>query len=186
VLIGMETLTGGATPSCDPAPGPLVAGTVVITGIKTLTFPMLKDGLAAATVIVTVPLWAVPAGVVTENVYEPTGTVPLTLRLMGRLCDVAPERIVAAKPLCVKVTAVAVAKLNPAIWTWVVRPWGTLAGATPEMIGGTSTVKGCGLVAVPLVFVTVMGPVVAPVGTVVVIVLAVADWTVAVVPLNFT
>jgi hypothetical protein len=93
---------------------------------------------------------------------------------------------VAANPLCVKVTAVAVARLNPAIWTWVTRPWGTLAGDTPEMIGGTSTVKGCGLVAVPLVFVTVMGPVVAPVGTVVVIVLVAADWTVADVPLNFT
>jgi hypothetical protein len=54
------------------------------------------------------------------------------------------------------------------------------------MIGGTSTVKGCGLVAVPLVFTTVMGPVVAPLGTVVVIELVVEDETVAVVPLNFT
>jgi len=54
------------------------------------------------------------------------------------------------------------------------------------MIGGTNTVKDRGLVAVPLVFATVMGPVVAPVGTVVVIELAVEDETVAVVPLNFT
>jgi hypothetical protein len=84
-MTGIDTLTGGATPSCVPAPGPLVAGTVVMTGRKTLNFAIPNDGRAALTEIVTVPLWVVPAGVVTENVYEPTGTVPLTLRLMGRV-----------------------------------------------------------------------------------------------------
>src|SRR2546430_920097 len=123
---------------------------------------------------------------VTVNVYGPSGTDAPTKRLIGRLCDVAPDRIVATRPALEKLTVVASARLNPPMITLVVTSLATRLGSMPEMIGGTSTVKGWGLVAVPLVFVTVMGPVVAPVGTVVVIELAVADVTVAGVPLNLT
>lgn len=59
-------------------------------------------------------------------------------------------------------------------------------GFKPVMVEGPTTAKDNGLLAVPLVFVTVTVPVVAPAGTTTVKVYAVADDTVAVTPLNFT
>ena len=83
-------------------------------GTKTVTRAVVKPGVAGATVTVTVPLWAVPSGVVTENVYEPAGTLPATVSLICRLCAVAPV-IVAVMPVWVKLTAVAFFRLSPAI-----------------------------------------------------------------------
>jgi hypothetical protein len=120
---GMDTLTGCATPSCEPAPGPLVVGTVVMTGRKTLTGRAVSNvGTGGATVTVTAPLWAVPTALVTENVYVPGGTVEGTVRLIGRLCSVAPERIVAERLGLEKLTARILTRLIPAIWTCVVTP----------------------------------------------------------------
>jgi hypothetical protein len=62
------------------------------------------------------------------------------------------------------VTDVAPVKLVPLIWTAV--PTGPLVGAKLVMVGGLSTVKLLELVAVPPGVVTLIGPVVAPEGTV--------------------
>jgi hypothetical protein len=64
-----------------------------------------------------------------------------------------------------------------------VRPW---FGVKLVTVGGTNTVKLVALVAVPAAVVTVMGPVVAPVGTVAMRLVAVAAVKLAVTPLNFT
>jgi hypothetical protein len=53
-------------------------------------------------------------------------------------------------------------------------------------MGNVGGEKICGLVAVPFVLVTVMDPVVAALGTLTTNVFAVADVTVAAVPLNWT
>jgi hypothetical protein len=65
-------------------------------------------------------------------------------------------------------------------------PWVKAVGFKPVIEGEPTTVKDNGLFAVPLVFVTVKVPAVAPAGTTTVNVYAVADETVAVTPLNFT
>jgi len=149
---GICTLTGDETLKLDPDGG-VCAG----KGLKMLNgFATLKLGTAVVTATVTVPLWVVPAGVVTEKGYEPTGTLEPTVRLIGRLCDVPPRRMVAESPPCENVTAVALPRLNPSMTRRVVAPWGTLVGSTPAIIGGTNTLNALGLVAVPLAFVTAM------------------------------
>src|SRR2546426_4303742 len=176
---GMDTLIGGVTviPKFD-------GGTCGGAGRNTLICVEPKDRVAGATVTVAVPLCAVPLGVVTENEYDPVGTLPATVSLTWRLWEDAPV-IVAVSPVCVKLTAVALFRLVPVIVALVVIPCPTRLGSM-ALIVGVSMVNGCGLVAVPLVLVTVTGPVVAPVGTVVMIVLAVEEVTVADVPLNLT
>jgi hypothetical protein len=62
---------------------------------------------------VTAPLAAVPSGVVTEKVYVPGGTVEATLSVTGNVVLVTPVAIVATRPGCVNVTAVALAKFVP-------------------------------------------------------------------------
>ncbi|TMF75135.1 MAG: hypothetical protein E6I18_11785 [Chloroflexi bacterium] len=62
-------------------------------------------------------------------------------------------------------TELASLKLVPLIWTLV--PTGPLAGAKPLMVGGLAvTVKLLTLLTVPPGVVTLIGPVVAPAGTV--------------------
>ena len=64
-----------------------------------------------------------------------------------------------------KVTELAPLKLVPLIWTLV--PTGPLVGAKPLMVGGLAvTVKLLVLLTVPPSVVTLIGPVVAPAGTV--------------------
>src|SRR5712691_6617146 len=204
----MLTRSGGATLASLPE-GASVAGTgcgvktlialvfvadgpasvwdaVTVNGIFTLTGKRVTPRVSTGgrTVTVMDPLWAVPLGVVTENEYDPVGTLAATVILTWRLWEDAPV-IVAVSPVCVKVTAVALLRLLPVMVAIVVIPCATRLGSM-ALIVGVSTVKGCGLVAVPLVLVTVTGPVVAPVGTVVTIALAVEDVTVADVPLKLT
>jgi hypothetical protein len=109
-----------------------------------------------------VELVAVPLGVVTEigPVVAPEGTVAL---IRAAFCTVK----VAETPL--KRTAVAPVKFVPLIWTEV--PTGPLVGLNDVIVGApvVVTVKFVELVAVPLGVVTRIGPVVAPVGTVTVI-----------------
>jgi hypothetical protein len=109
-----------------------------------------------------VELVAVPFGVVTETepVVAPGGTVAL---IRVAFCT---EKV-AETPL--KRTAVAPVKFVPLILTEV--PIGPLVGLNDVIVGApvAVTVKFVELVAVPLGVVTRIGPVVAPVGTVTVI-----------------
>src|SRR5205823_7810643 len=122
-------------------------------------------------------LLAVPPGVVTliGPLVAPAGTVV----------------VIAVAELTVKLalallnsTAVAPLKLVPLIVTLV--PTGPLPGVKLVIVGGLITVKLAAVLAVPPGVVTLIGPLVAPAGTVVVI--AVAELTVklAVTPLNST
>jgi len=65
-------------------------------------------------------------------------------------------------------------------------PTGPLVGVKPVIVGGFTTVKLAVLVAVPAGFVTVTGPLVAPLGTVAWITVAEVTVKPAAVPLNFT
>jgi hypothetical protein len=126
-----------------------------------------------------VALVAVPPGVVTVilPVVAPAGTV---VTIWFAVFDV----IVAVVPL--NFTEVAPVRFVPVMITEV--PTGPELGVNEVMVGteAVPTVKFVALSAVPLAVVTLMGPVVAPAGTVVTICVALFDVIVAVVPLNFT
>src|SRR5262249_23893341 len=127
-------------------------------------------------------LVALPAGVETEIWPDvpPVGTV-------------APMLVAVALLTCAKVLlkatrlfAVAVSKFVPLIVTPV--PAGPMFGVKPVIVGAAEavTVNDVLLVARPNGVLTVIGPVVAPAGTLVTICVGVAAVTVAVVPLNMT
>jgi hypothetical protein len=100
--------------------------------------------------------------------------------------DVAVALVtLAATPLKPTVFAEAVVlKLAPEIVTWVPTP--PLVGVNPDIVGGGTTVKFDALVAVCPATVTLIGPVAAPVGTLVVIEVVLELVTVAVTPLKLT
>jgi len=130
--------------------GPLVGVKLVIVGVAD-----------AAVTVKLVLLVAVPPGVVTliRPVVAPLGTVAV-------IEAEEPTVKLALAPL--KRTAVAPAKFVPLIATVV--PAGPLVGEKPEIEGGlAATVKVPLLVAVPPGVVTLIRPVVAPLGTVAVI-----------------
>ena len=81
-------------------------------------------------------------------------------------------------------TDVAPVKLVPLIWTAV--PTGPLVGAKSVIVGGLTTVKLLELVAVPPGVITLIGPVVAPEGTVAWIVVGELTLYVALTPLKVT
>lgn len=114
-------------------------------------------------------LLAVPPFVVTEiaPVVAPLGT-------MAVICDAFAVKLVAATPL--NATAVAPARFVPLIVTDVPAP--PLAGEKLVIVGAAPivTTNETALVAVPPAVVTLMGPFVAPAGTVALI--CVADTTV--------
>ena len=120
-------------------------------------------------------LFAVPSVVVTEMgpVVAPLGTGAV-------ICVEETTVKLVAVPL--NVTPVVVERLVPLIVTVV--PTGPLVGVKELIVGGKRTVKLVQLVPVPSEFVTAMGPVVAPAGTVAVI--CVEEFTVklALTPLN--
>ena len=113
--------------------------------------------------------------------------VPLGGTLAGILVAVA-ELIGARAMLNLTLSfAAVVSKLVPVIVTAV--PGVPMVGVNPVIVGApveAVTVNESILVAEPAGAVTVIGPVVAPEGTVVTICVAVAEVTVAVVPLNLT
>jgi hypothetical protein len=133
-------------------------------------------GLAAVVTVNLESLVSVPPGVVTEirPVAAPAGTVAVIFEAETRV----NEAVVPAN-----LTDVAPAKPLPLIVTVV--PTGPLVGENEEMFGSTNTVKSEPLVAVPSA-VTLIGPVVAPEGTVAVIFVPESTLNAAVVPLNFT
>lgn len=121
---------------------------------------------------------AVPPAVVTEilPVVAPVGTAVVIW--------VALVTVKVAEVL-LNFTAVAPVKLVPVMVTGVLT--GPAVGAKPEIVGGvTVTVKLEADVAVPPGVVTEIVPLVAPVGTVVVICVALATENVAAVPLKLT
>jgi hypothetical protein len=105
-------------------------------------------------------LVTVPAGVVTAigPVFAPVGTVATILvSEMTLNCPLEPPNF----------TVVAPVKFAPVIVTRV--PAGPLTGEKPLIVGSATTVKAEALVAVPPGVATVIGPLVAPTGTEVVI-----------------
>jgi hypothetical protein len=124
-----------------------------------------------------VPLVAVPSGVVTVMgpVVAPAGTVAV-------ICVLLLTVKVAATPL--KRTSVVPVKFVPVMVTDA--PTGPDAGEKLVMVGGRMTTKLVRLVAVPPGPVTLMGPVVAPTGTVAVMVSESTMLKTALTPLNRT
>jgi len=113
--------------------------------------------------------------------------VPLVAPLgtVATSCVVDADVTLAVVPWNFTVLFAAVAlKFAPVIVTDV--PTGPLLGLNPEIVGGPTTVKLLPLVAVSPATVTLIVPVVAPLGTVATRLVVVAEVTVAVVPLNLT
>lgn len=110
------------------------------------------------------PLVAVPPGVVTEiiPVVDPVGTVAVIL------VELTTVKVVAAVPL--KLTAVVPVKFVPVMV--IVVPIPPLVGVKDEIVGAGTTVKLEELVTLPPGVVIAIVPVVAPVGTVAVILVA--------------
>jgi hypothetical protein len=175
-----------ATPLNRTAVAPVKPLPLIRTEVPTgPLFGENEEIVGAVAVVVTVKfvaLVAVPPGVVTVifPVTAPLGTVVMIL-----VPDPFTENELAATPP--NVTAVAPVRPVPLMVTEV--PTGPLDGENEEIVGAPAvvvTVKFVALVAVPLVVFTVIGPVVAPVGTFVTICVAVFDVIVAITPPNFT
>jgi hypothetical protein len=172
------------TPPNRTAVAPGKAVPVIVTAVPVL--PLVGENeeiVGAGTVTVKfAALVAVPLGVVTVilPVVAPVGTFVST-----RVPWALTVNDAAATPL--NRTAVAPANPLPLIRTEV--PTGPLFGENEEIVGAAAvvvTVKFVALIAVPLAVFTVIGPVVAPVGTLATICVAVFDVIVAITPLNFT
>src|SRR5438093_3212745 len=170
-----------------PAPVKPLTG-LLKTAVKLIGEALVGSAWPAAWLIVTeggvvsptvklLALLAVPAEVVTliDPLVAPAGTLAVI---------VLAEFTVKLALVPLNRTAVAPVKLVPLIVTLV--PTGPLVGVKLEMVGGFTTVKLPALLAVPPAVVTLIGPVVAPAGTVAVI--AVAEFTVnrRAVPMNRT
>ena len=145
----------------------------------------LKPAITGAVGEVTVKfpvLVPVPVGMVTLilPVVAPVGT--LAVICVGELIIKPLPKAPALTPL--KATAVAPVKLAPVMVTTV--PTGPLVGVNDVIVGLAATVKLPALVAVPPAVVTLILPVVAPAGTVVVICVGALTVKVALTLLNFT
>jgi hypothetical protein len=132
---------------------------------------------AVVVTVKSVALVAVPPGVVTVilPVVEPVRTVAVIL---------VAELTVNVADVPLNLTEVAPVRFVPVIVTLV--PTGPLVGVNDVIVGVPVTVKFVALVAVPAAAMTVMGPVVAPAGTIAVTDVAVFAENVADVPLNLT
>ena len=151
---------------------------LIVTLVPTGPLPGVKLEIVGGLMTVKLlALLAVPSEVVTliGPLETPAGTVA----------------VIAVAELTVKLaltllnsTAVAPLKLVPLIVTLV--PTGPLLGVKLEIVGGLMTVKLAALLAVPSEVVTLIGPLVAPAGTVAVIAVAEPTVKLALVPLNST
>ena len=190
--------------------GPLVApaGTVAVIAVAELT---VKLALVPLNSTAEAPVKLVPLMVT----LVPTGPLPgvklvivgglITVKLLALLAvpsevvtligpletPAGTVAVIAVAELTVKLaltllnsTAVAPLKLVPLIVTLV--PTGPLLGVKLEIVGGLMTVKLAALLAVPSEVVTLIGPLVAPAGTVAVIAVAEPTVKLALVPLNST
>jgi hypothetical protein len=138
---------------------------VSVTAVPTGPLVGAKEArVGAATTVKLVPLVAVPPGVTTwiGPLVAPAGTVvvivvSVTTVKVGWLVPLNRTALAPVNPLPVSVTAV---------------PTGPLVGAKEARLGAGITVKLVPLVAVPPGVTTSIGPLVAPLGTVVVIVVS--------------
>ena len=170
------TTNVASTPLKDTVLVPVKPAPLITTEVPTGPFVGLSEVMTGATAK-SVALVAVPAALTTLilPVVAPFGTVAVI-----RVAELTVNW--ACTPL--KVTAVIPVKLVPLMVTEV--PGGPEAGVNEVIVGATVTVKSVALVPVPAEVVTVMRPVVAPEGTVVVI--CVGELTVngALTPSNLT
>src|SRR3989442_1019788 len=184
ICVSEFTAKEAAAPLNATAVAPVKCEPLIVTPAPALALAGLNElivGAEGATVTVKlVALVAVPPGVVTliAPLVAPLGTVAV-------ICVSEFTVKEAAAPL--NATAVAPAKCEPLIVTPA--PTGPLAGLKEESLGAegaTATVKLVALVAVPPGVVTLIAPLVAPLGTVAVI--CVSEFTVkeAAAPLNAT
>src|SRR5438552_16454597 len=188
--------------------GPLVAadGTVAVIVVAEFTVklalvPLNRTAVAPVklvplivTVVPTRPLVGVKlvivGGWMTVKLLALLAVPPAVVTLIGPLeAPAGTVAVIAVAELTVKLalvplnrTALAPVKLVPLMVTLV--PTGPLVGVKLEIVGGFTTVKLPALLAVPAEVVTLIGPVVAPVGTVAVIVVAEFTVKLALVPLN--
>src|SRR3989441_3173369 len=153
--------------------GELLVGSAWLAALSIVTV----GGVVSVTTVKLLALLAVPPGVVTLSgpLVAPAGTVAV-------IVVAEPTVKLALVPL--NRTAVAPLKLVPLIVTVVPTP--PLVGEKLVIVGGGMTVKLPALLAVPPAVVTLIGPLVAPLGTVAAI--DVAEFTVklALVPLKAT
>ena len=143
------------------AVAPLKFAPVIVTTIPARPVMGVKAARAGPPPAVTVklfPLVAVPAGLVTLilPVVAPEGTL-----VVIELSELIANPLLLT-PL--NFTDVAVEKFVPVIDT--IAPTLPEVGVKEVMVGGIATIKFLSLVAVPATVVTVIGPVVAPAGTV--------------------
>src|SRR5436190_2216943 len=163
-----------------PEPGCWFSSTIGDTGVKVTLLSVLVEAvlrLPAASVAIPAALVAVPPGVVTliGPLVAPAGTVVVIA---------VAEFTVKLALVPLNSTAEAPVKLVPLIVTLV--PTGPLSGGKLVIVGGLMTVKLAALLAVPSEVVTLIGPLVAPAGTVAVIAVAEPTVKLALVPLNST
>src|SRR6185436_15488017 len=159
---------------------PVKSDPVMVTGVPTEPFVGANEEIVGAggMTVKSPALVAVPPGVVTLilPVVAPAGTVVL-------ICVLDTTLKVAAVPL--KLTLVVPVKSDPVMVT--AAPTRPLVGENEEIVGaGGMTVKSPALVAVPPGVVTLILPVVAPAGTVVLICVLDTTLKVAAVPLKLT
>jgi hypothetical protein len=179
ILVAVSTVNDADVPANLTAVAPVKFVPLIVTVVPMGPLVGENDEIVGLAAVVTVnleSLVSVPPGVVTEirPVAAPAGTVAVIFEAETRV----NEAVVPAN-----LTDVAPAKPLPLIVTVV--PTGPLVGENEEMFGSTNTVKSEPLVAVPSA-VTLIGPVVAPEGTVAVIFVPESTLNAAVVPLNFT
>ena len=173
-----------ATPPNFTEVAPVKAVPLIVTTVPTGPLVGVNEVIDGAVVTVKADaLVAVPPGVVTVifPVTAPLGTLAVT-----RVPAPFTENVVAATPP--NFTEVAPPKFVPLIVTEV--PTGPLVGVKDEIVGvgAPVTVKSVVLVAVAPPLVTLIFPVVAPVGTVAVswVPVVFQENVMALVPLNFT
>ena len=177
ILIGVVTVKVAAVPLNVTADAPVKFAPLIVTLVPITPLAGATLVIRGATVKL-VALVAVPLGVVT--VIGPVVALPGTVIV---IC--VPESTVkgAVRPL--SLTEVAPLKFVPVMVDGAA-PIPPLPGEKPLIAGVRLTVKEVALVAVPAAVVTAMTPVVAPAGTVAVILTGVLTVKVAAVPLNVT
>jgi hypothetical protein len=184
ICVSEVTVNEAAVPLNATAVAPVKCEPLIVTvvptgpllGVKEL---MVGDGPGTVTVKA-VELVALPAGVVTVigPLLAPLGTVAL-------IC--VSDTMVKEAGVPLNATAVAPVMCSPLIVTVV--PTGPLLGVKELMVGGgpgTVTVKAVELVALPAGVVTVIGPLLAPLGTVALISVSETTVKTAGVPLKAT
>src|SRR5436190_17947284 len=165
-------------PLNSTAEAPVKLVPLMVTLVPTGPLPGLKLVIVGGLITVKLlALLAVPSEVVTliGPLETPAGTVA----------------VIAVAELTVKLAltllnSTAVAPLKRSQESRVGKPTGPLLGVKLEIVGGLMTVKLAALLAVPSEVVTLIGPLVAPAGTVAVIAVAEPTVKLALVPLNST